>query len=139
MEHTCNNLAFISAQREKNFKPFLFVETHFVHKREMIIVLAMCENQRRLHLSNDTAMQADNVKKIIIGEVCATHYNAKGNTLPVWGDIQSYKYFYKENRAWLFDVSGKFVADIVEKQPEKAEGWEHDEHGNKHKLGHQLS
>jgi len=139
MEKTCNNLAFISKERAKNFKPYLFVETHFVHKKEMIMVLSMTENQRRLVISEAALKQAENIKKLIIGEVCATHYKARGKSLVIWGDIQSYKFFYKKDHAWLFDVGGNFVADIVEKEPETASNWTLDEKGNKQRLRYEIT
>jgi hypothetical protein len=119
-----NNLYFIKDKRAERFQPYLFVETYFERKREMVIAMALCEHERRIKLSDGVAQLNNDIRQILLGEVCAVHYKASKKELPIFGSIQCYKYFYQPNRAWVFDVAGNFIEAVEEIEPDKARAWE---------------
>ncbi|MEQ3652190.1 MAG: hypothetical protein ABNH21_14655 [Glaciecola sp.] len=120
MGNDFNNLYFIKDKRNEQFQPYLFVETYFERKREMVIAIAFCEGQRRIKLSSRVEQMKFEVRQIIIGEICAVHYKASKKELPIFGSIQCYKYFYQPDKAWVFDVAGNFIETISEAEPDKA-------------------
>lgn len=138
MDNDFSNVRFLPNKEQTPFSPYLFVETYFERDKEMVIVMALCENQRRLRLSERVNSLEDDQLKTVLGEVIRFHYKASGKKVSIFGDIQSYKYFYKPNQAWLFDVTGQYLDDIKEQEPDKAEAFT-DENGKREPLGYELS
>jgi hypothetical protein len=115
-----SNVIPFNAKKPVSFKPFIFIDTLFVHQKESFFVMGLCEHQRTIQISEDTLAASEDLQKQIICEMLKVHYKASHGKLSIWGDVHYYKYFSHPERALVFDVNGNFLYESKEVLPERA-------------------
>ncbi len=99
------------ATTKARFIPRLFIETNFKRRNEPIFSLAAMENRRYIAIDSiiqDLPLndQIDEVQKLI-----AIHY-ATQPSLPLWGEVQQYVYFYDAKTIIIFSPTCEII-DVV--------------------------
>ncbi|MBT1450551.1 hypothetical protein KJ365_06620 [Glaciecola sp. XM2] len=115
-----SNLLPFTPKQSKAFRPFIFVDTLFVHDKESFFVMGLCENKRTIHISDETLALPKAQQRHVISEMVRSHFKGSGGTLPVWKEIHYYRFFHTAKNAWVFDVSGTFLYESQEELPARA-------------------
>ena len=95
----------LQAIRQK-FKAYIFVETGFKRKNQPIFMLAMMEHERRIGVDRNIRKLPLNEQLPTIQEMVTCHYQQTGGELQVWGKILKYVYFYDQDLAIEFSITG---------------------------------
>lgn len=103
--------ASIEASKRK-FKSYLYIETNFRRSTQPIFMLAALNSQRYIPI--------DDIQELILNEqiehvqaLLKSHY-AKQSILPLWGEIDSYVYFYDEQTIIIFSPAGRIIDTVEE-------------------------
>ena len=102
----------LQAQKQK-FKSYLFIETNFKRTGQPVCVLAACEPLRYLSVDSDVQKLPLNEQLEHIQALLRSHY-AQQASLPIWGEISHYVYFYDEQTVVVFSPSGEVIDTVTE-------------------------
>ena len=104
--------AMLKAKQDK-FVPYIFMETHFKRKSQPIFALAVLQSQRYLSVDDDIQALPLNEQLEHVSETIKAHYSQQ-ISLPMWGGISQYVYFYDEQTIVVFSVSGEVIDTVTE-------------------------
>jgi len=95
-------------QQQQKFKPYIYVETNFQRKSEPIFALAAMESTR--YISINPSIQNLPLNQLIthVQALVKIHYQ-KQTSLPMWGDIRQYAFFYNENTVIVLSAKGDVI------------------------------
>jgi len=108
--------------RRCRFNSHIYIDTDFKRKSEAVFVLAALESSRYIAIDEviqDLPLneQLDHIKQLV-----TSHYQ-KQSSLPVWGDIQRYVYFFDENIVIVLSSEGEVVGSSDEYSMSRATVW----------------
>lgn len=103
------------------FKPYLWVNTHFKRRSQPIFALAAMESRRYLSFPEGfwrlpIAEQLGEAQRKV-----HTHMADTEGTLPMWGDIDEYWFFYEPETAYVLSTSGDVLGKWKGPVPNRAE------------------
>jgi hypothetical protein len=111
------NIVDFKTKKTQSFQPFIFIDTLFERKREMLFAMALLENQREIRVTQATIDAPTENQLVTLGEIIRVHFKTTNGQLPIWGQIHCYKFFITPDSALIFDIHGHFVQTINEELP----------------------
>jgi len=103
------------------FKPYLWVNTHFKRSSQPIFALAAMEGRRYLSFPEGfwrlpIAEQLGEAQRKVHAHMADTE-----GTLPMWGDIHEYWFFYEPEKAYVLSTRGDVLGKREGAVPNRAE------------------
>jgi hypothetical protein len=114
-EKVIGDLGAEITKRKYGFKSFIFIETEFKRNNQPIFVLAALEGKRYLKVDYEIAKLSLNDQIRHLQKIVCDHYK-KEKSLPLWGDIRKFVYYYSEGIILIFSVYGVLL-NVVDKYP----------------------
>lgn len=90
-------------------KPYFFLETSFKRESQPILMLSALQSNRLLNIGEDICKLPLNDQLTKLTDFIKDH-NKHHPVIDMWGEIQSYVYFYDDETALVFSISGKLLS-----------------------------
>lgn len=103
--------ALLADQRQ--FKPYIFIETNFIRCNQPVIMLAALQSERYIKMNNAIQRLPLNEQLQTVQELIKSHYSEQ-TEIRLWGSIAQYAYFYDENMIVVFSTSGEVTTTTDE-------------------------
>jgi len=88
----------------------IFVNTNFKRKSESIFALAFCEFLRNISLNKSNLIFKSNDETLtIVSNIIKKHYRDTKGRIGIWGNIEDYIYYHKDNQIYTFDKTGNQI------------------------------
>jgi hypothetical protein len=97
----------------RKYKPQLFIETNFKRTSEPIHVLAALQHTRYIAIESAVQSLPLNAQLDQIQSIVKAHYQQQ-STLPLWGDIEHYVYFYDQYAIIILSTQGEVVDTVTD-------------------------
>ncbi|RLA84629.1 MAG: hypothetical protein DRG78_01000 [Epsilonproteobacteria bacterium] len=89
---------------------YIFVNTNFKRKSESIWLLGACQSQRNISLNKSNLIFKSNDEILtIISDIIKKHYKDTKGKIGIWGNIEDYIYYHKDNQIYTFDTNGNQI------------------------------
>lgn len=100
----------ISAEllKEKEPKPYFFLETNFKRDNQPIFALAAMQGERFLSVNRSIYQLPLNEQLEKLSSLVRVHFNDFPKFW-MWGEIKSYVYFYNEDTVIIFSTDGEVI------------------------------
>lgn len=85
----------------------MFVGTEFRRTSEPVIALAFCEGRRNLALPPELRIVALDEQVEFVKAFVISHFTENNGSLPLWGDIKKYVFYYAKAEYIVFSPSGE--------------------------------
>jgi|25_taG_2_1085351.scaffolds.fasta_scaffold09875_1 hypothetical protein len=105
--------AIIAEQDEekKAFRPYVWVDTDFQRTSQPVFALAACESQRYLRFGRDFWRLPLHDQLLRARRRIRSHIRGTAGELGIWGAIQRYWFFHKEEQALLLSRDGRVIGE----------------------------
>jgi len=94
---------------DRQKKPYFFLETNFKRESQPIFMLSALQNNRFLSVGEEIYKLSLNDQLSKLADFIR-HHNEQYPVIDVWGEIQSYVYFYDDETALVFSTSGQLLS-----------------------------